>query len=125
MMLETGWPALVLILVGELVDRGELYEEMEVPTPNSLLFDELEDAAGGSRQGIKNRPGPEIPKRKGDRDRHQLNRVEIWLSSNNTKIVGFSDAMASKRFPVFKYFLPRRGYCLERPCNFNAQEALR
>jgi len=34
--------AMVLILIGEIIDRGEFYVEMEVPTPNSLQLDELE-----------------------------------------------------------------------------------
>jgi DMSO reductase iron-sulfur subunit len=42
MMMDQVWPGLALILAGELVDRGEFYEELEIPTPNSLLFDELE-----------------------------------------------------------------------------------
>jgi len=34
--------AVALVLLGEMIDRGEFYEEMEIPTPNSLLLDELE-----------------------------------------------------------------------------------
>jgi len=39
------WLAVALILVGEMIDRGEFYEELEIPTPNSLLLDELESRA--------------------------------------------------------------------------------
>ncbi|MEN8007344.1 MAG: 4Fe-4S dicluster domain-containing protein [Candidatus Krumholzibacteriota bacterium] len=39
---DIRWPALILILVGEMIDRGEFYAELEIPTPNSLLLDELE-----------------------------------------------------------------------------------
>jgi len=34
--------AIGLIMVGEMIDRGEFYGEMEIPTPNSLMQDELE-----------------------------------------------------------------------------------
>jgi Fe-S-cluster-containing dehydrogenase component/DMSO reductase anchor subunit len=39
---DLPWPAMVLILIGEMIDRGEFYEEMEVPTPNSHQLDCLE-----------------------------------------------------------------------------------
>jgi Fe-S-cluster-containing dehydrogenase component len=42
MTMDKGWLAFGIILVGELIDRGEFYEEMEIPTPNSLLQDELD-----------------------------------------------------------------------------------
>jgi Fe-S-cluster-containing dehydrogenase component/DMSO reductase anchor subunit len=41
-LMDWTWPGLALLLAAELVDRGEFYEEMEIPTPNSLLMDELE-----------------------------------------------------------------------------------
>jgi DMSO reductase iron-sulfur subunit len=41
MVMEKPWLAIGLILVGEAVDRGEFYGEMEIPTPNSLMQDEL------------------------------------------------------------------------------------
>ena len=34
--------AMVLIMIGEIIDRGEFYVEVEIPTPNSLQLDELE-----------------------------------------------------------------------------------
>ncbi len=37
-----NWLAGVLILMGEMLDRGEIYAEMEILTPNSLQLDELE-----------------------------------------------------------------------------------
>ena len=39
---DMPWPAMVLILIGEMIDRGEFYEEMEIPTPNSHQLDCLE-----------------------------------------------------------------------------------
>ncbi len=42
MFVDIPWLAPMLILTGEMIDRGEFYEELEIPTPNSLLFDELE-----------------------------------------------------------------------------------
>ena len=42
MIQNYSWVAMVLILIGEIIDRGEFYVEMEIPTPNSLQLDELE-----------------------------------------------------------------------------------
>jgi len=42
MFLDISWLAPTLILIGEMIDRGEFYEELEIPTPNSQLLDELE-----------------------------------------------------------------------------------
>ena len=42
MFQDIPWLAPMLILTGEIIDRGEFYGELEVPTPNSLLLDELE-----------------------------------------------------------------------------------
>ena len=102
------WLAMGLYLVGEMIDRGEFYQEMEIPTPSSMMQDELEARLGEK----KDRPGPEIPKRKGDRDRHLPNRVE---NLKNTKIVRFYTRMASKRFRIFKYFLPGPGIISQEP----------
>ena len=46
MFLGIPWLAAMLILIGEMIDRGEFYEELEIPTPNSLLLDELETRPG-------------------------------------------------------------------------------
>ena len=42
MFWDIPWLALMLILTGEMIDRGEFYEELEIPTPGSLMLDELE-----------------------------------------------------------------------------------
>jgi hypothetical protein len=42
MFQDITWLAPMLILIGEMIDRGEFYEELEIPTPNSLQLDELE-----------------------------------------------------------------------------------
>jgi DMSO reductase iron-sulfur subunit len=42
MLWDIPWLTLMLILTGEMIDRGEFYEELEIPTPNSLMLDELE-----------------------------------------------------------------------------------
>jgi len=42
MFWDIPWLTLMLILTGEMIDRGEFYEELEIPTPNSLMLDELE-----------------------------------------------------------------------------------
>jgi len=42
MTMDKLWLAAGLILIGEMIDRGEFYQEMEITTPNSLLQDELE-----------------------------------------------------------------------------------
>ncbi len=39
---DLPWVAMVLILIGEIIDRGEFYVEVEIPTPNSLQLDELD-----------------------------------------------------------------------------------
>jgi len=35
------WPAVALLLVSEAIDRAEFYDELEIPTPKSLMEDEL------------------------------------------------------------------------------------
>lgn len=35
------WPAVALLLVSEGIDRAEFYDELEIPTPKSLMEDEL------------------------------------------------------------------------------------
>ncbi len=42
MITDQSWLAIGLILVAEMIDRAEFYREMEIPTPSSLLQDELE-----------------------------------------------------------------------------------
>jgi len=42
MAMDKPWLAIGLVLVGEMIDRGEFYQEMEITTPNSLLQGELE-----------------------------------------------------------------------------------
>jgi len=42
MFWDIPWLTLMLILTGEMIDRGEFYEELEIPTPSSLMLDELE-----------------------------------------------------------------------------------
>jgi len=42
MFWDIPWLTLMLILTGEMIDRGEFYEELGIPTPNSLMLDELE-----------------------------------------------------------------------------------
>ena len=41
MFMDLSWLALTMILAGEMIDRGEFYEELEIPTPDSRMLDEL------------------------------------------------------------------------------------
>ncbi len=45
-----GLVPLALVLVGEAIDRGLYYQELEIPTPQSQQFDEL--AARPATQGV-------------------------------------------------------------------------
>ena len=49
------WLAMGLYLVGEMIDRGEFYQEMEIPTPSSMMQDELEARLGGKKGSTRPR----------------------------------------------------------------------
>jgi hypothetical protein len=36
----------VIVVVSELIDRAEYYDELEIPTPESLMLDELKIRTG-------------------------------------------------------------------------------
>ena len=45
-----SWPAFLLVVAAEFLDRALFYSELEIPTPASLMMDELDNRPARTEQ---------------------------------------------------------------------------